>query len=427
MTMKIKNIFFIFVTAFFACFWFVPSEISAADTSVTLSCLDEDSELFDMEWNLYRIGEKTDGGFKLTEDFARYSVDLQDMSAENIRETANILEAYATAYKHIPVCSGYTDENGSVTFSGLENGLYLASGKKVKYGNYGYRPSPVLIEVSGTNENQTIFPKFYRTSVFSEISTTYELKKVWIDNDNAYEARPLNITIDIYKDGELAETVILSEENNWGYRWVSHDPFATWTAVERKIPRKYVVSVEFNSKQYLIKNSYKPDIAIDWDEDFDIISTETTSTTSEIKNTTTTTVSDVGIDTDDMSRTSSTSTDDVNNSSDTKTTANTDSLVTVTNTTVNTDVTTATNTDINTNTGTDTNTNTNTDTDTDSGTNTTVSTTTTTVNGGGSSGGSGGGLPQTGQLWWPVIPLSLSGVMFVFIGIKIKPKKENHA
>ena len=337
------------------------------------------------------------------------------MSAENIRSAANVLEGYAMAYHHVPIDSGYTDENGDVTFSGLETGLYLASGKKMKYGNYGYRPSPVLVEVIEGLDQQTIFPKFYQTSVFAEINTSYEVRKVWVDNNDAYDMRPVDITVDIYKDGEYFDTVVLNEEKNWEYRWVYNDPLVTWQVIERKIPRKYVVSVDYNSKQYLIKNSYNPDIAIDWDDDewwvetttataTDIVTTENTQTTAVTtannagdKNTTTT---DFDGDDERITSTSATAvtTNNLDNSTDTQTTSS-DSAVsnyTDTNTTTVSSVTTV---------------------------------VTTIVGGGGDSGGGsgGGGLPQTGQLWWPVIPLSLGGILFIFIGIKLKPQKENNA
>jgi len=44
---------------------------------------------------------------------------------------------------------------------------------------------------------------------------------------------------------------------------------------------------------------------------------------------------------------------------------------------------------------------------------------------GGNGGGSGGGgkLPQTGQLWWPVPVLSVLGILFISIGLRIRSKE----
>ena len=395
MAMKVKNIIFVCIMAFFACLLPLSDEVFAADTVVTLSCVDENVKIPDMKWNIYRVGERIDGQIVLTGDFKRYSVDLRDLSAENIRSSAAVLEGYAMAFQYTPVVSGVTDENGDVSFRGLEKGVYLASGKRVTYGNYSYRPSPVIIEVADSSE-QTVLPKFYRTSVFNASNVSYEVKKVWIDNDDAYEMRPVDVTVDLYRDGEFVETVVLSEENEWEYRWVSSDPLASWNVVERKIPRKYVVSIEFNSKQYLIKNSYNPDIAIDWDDDQ--ITTSTTTTTTQTP--------DVGGDDDSDTTTTATTqtTNDKDNSTDTQTT----STEIVSN---NTDVSSS-----------------STEKSGSSGSTTSSSTTTTVttaVSGGGDNSG-GGSLPQTGQLWWPVIPLSLGGVIFIFMGIKLKPKKENN-
>ena len=44
---------------------------------------------------------------------------------------------------------------------------------------------------------------------------------------------------------------------------------------------------------------------------------------------------------------------------------------------------------------------------------------------GGGSTGNDGDLPQTGLLWWPVIPLFIIGIILIFVGIKIKNNGED--
>ena len=45
--------------------------------------------------------------------------------------------------------------------------------------------------------------------------------------------------------------------------------------------------------------------------------------------------------------------------------------------------------------------------------------------GGGGSAADDSDLPQTGLLWWPVIPLFVIGIILVFVGIKIKNNGED--
>jgi len=41
------------------------------------------------------------------------------------------------------------------------------------------------------------------------------INKVWDDKDNLYGKRPVNVTINVFVDGEQNDSVVLSEENNW--------------------------------------------------------------------------------------------------------------------------------------------------------------------------------------------------------------------
>lgn len=170
----------------------------------------------------------------------------------------------------------------------------------------------------------------------------YTVKKVWVDNDDSYEARPVNVTVDLFKDGELYDTVVLDESSNWQHRWNTLELDSEWRVLERNIPVKYAVLVDYNSKQFLIKNSYAPEMLI-----------EGGSQTA----TTTTTTAPVTVTSGSTSSTSA------------ATTA------------------------------------------------TTATATVTTA--------SGSSLPQTGQLWWPVLPLAIGGMTLICIGLLSGKKNKN--
>lgn len=42
-------------------------------------------------------------------------------------------------------------------------------------------------------------------------------EKKWVDQDNRYGLRPLNVQVDLYADGEKIDTQIMSEQTNWRY------------------------------------------------------------------------------------------------------------------------------------------------------------------------------------------------------------------
>ena len=322
-----------------------PIDFSAAsDKSITLECKKDDVILKGMRWKIYRAGERDGDSFVLTGDFADCQADLGDMSVENISHAAQTLESYAIQKKLGALAEGYTDEKGDAVFSGLSDGLYLAVGYPLEDGVYYYEPSPLLMEVKGDEIGTTYdaYPKIVRVTL-SEQVTAYTVRKVWIDDDNAYAARPTYVTVDIFKDEELYDTVTLDESNEWQYRWVALDNSSQWRVAERVVPTDYEVRVEHTETQFLIRNRHKTVT--------EITTTDTTTTT-----TITTTTTSV-------------------------TTGGSSEKTTAPKTTVPP-----------------------------------TSTTTTTTK---------EKIPQTGQLWWPVLPMGIGGLMFVGLGISMKPRKKN--
>lgn len=333
--------------------------------SITLICTIGEENIAEIKWKLYRVGERKNGEFVLTGDFAAYPVDLKDMSATNVSGAAQTLASYAVADRIAVISEGFTDNNGSVTFSGLDNGLYLAVGSRSIQDPFVYIPAPLFIEVSSNSQDLTFkaYPKIERIT-YSNERVTYTVKKVWIDNDNAFDSRPTYVTVDFYMDDKLYDTVTLTEDNNWENSWSDLDPNHEWHVIERMIPVGYEVRIEFNQSQYLIRNRH---ININhWGD----VTQPTTSSTTTVSTTTTTADTTTSSDTttsDDIKVTSASQTTTSNKTTTGKTTTKPPS-------------------------------------DT----------------------GSKEKLPQTGQLWWPLLPLSLGGILMIFIGVKIKTKKGNN-
>lgn len=292
--------------------------------SITLVCEQENVRVSDMSWKIYKVGERRSGKFTLTDKFANYPVDMSGLSTENIRGTAQALESFIIGDRIKALAENVTDNDGNVVFEGLDKGLYLAVAKKVQKEPITYMATPLLFEIKEDGSAEEAFPKIYSVITLHGQVSSYTVKKVWADNDDSFKARPVNVTVDLFKDGELYDTVVLDEASNWQHRWNTLDLDAEWRVVERDIPVKYSVLVDYNSKQFLIKNSYAPDIFIDGGEYTKTTAAVTTSTIS---------------------------------------------------------------------------------------TSTSAAATTT-----------GSGLPQTGQLWWPVLPLALGGITLICIGLLTRKK-----
>ena len=311
----------------------IPQSIYAEDgKSITLECSKDDTHIEGMRWKLFRAGERAGSEFVLTGEFAECHADLTDMSVENISHAAQTLESFAIARKIEPVAAGETDKNGSLTFGGVTTGLYLAVGYPVEITPYYYEPSPLVLEVSADSSEYHFdaYPKIVKMTMSDKVSS-YTVKKMWIDDNNSFDARPVSITVDLFRDEELYDTVTLNAENNWQYSWLSLETSYQWRVAEREVPDGYEVMIEHNETQFLIRNRHKM-------------------------------VTDGG----------------------------TTTTTTVTTTTVTSTV-------------------------TGTGTSKTNPPTTTTTK---------EKIPQTGQLWWPVMPLTIGGLLLVLTGIMLRPKRQ---
>ncbi len=301
---------------------------AAADNkTITLICRQEDTVLSGMEWTLYRIGVRHGSEVEFVPALSGYSMDLGDLSVETVDTAAKTVEGYVLASGLAPVSQGKTDTAGELAFTGLENGLYLATGKNLQVGNTCYIPSTLLLEVNNadTGIDYDAYPKFSYTDI-SGADRNYKVKKVWEDADNAAQKRPSELTVDVYKNDVLSETVKLNEGNSWEYSWSAPEDGTEWKVVEREIPEGYSVLIDYNSWQFVIRNTYEP-------------VQETTTVPPETETTTVTTATSAPP----------------------------------------------------------------------------VTTVTTAPK-----------LVQTGQLWWPVLPLSLGGVILVGAGISMRAGKKKH-
>lgn len=259
------------------------SAASAEIGSLTLVCENDDLVISGMEWNIYRIGSHLDTDeFVLEGDFAEYPVSFDDLSVSAIQDAANTLENYAKLDGIIPIANGVTADDGTLTFDGLEKGLYLLSGEKLTLDGMICIPAAAIVEIR-TDENGsydlTVNPKF---EVEEPVPTPseYSVSKVWAGDDNM-DVRPDSITVDIFADGELAETVTLNEDNGWTYSWTSEND-AEWSVEERDVPAGYKVVYRSEGADFEIVNTYETSSSTGGGTDSKITSVpDTTSSTPE--------------------------------------------------------------------------------------------------------------------------------------------------
>lgn len=252
------------MAALLFCVMLLQQTVFAADPEQTGSIRLNYSAVDNAEFKVYRAGEITDNWeFVLTGAFQDIPADLNDLDTEAMTELSETLAAYAAADGIEPDYSGRTDENGQVVFEGLTKGLYLIIGESVIWDGMRYDPVPFLLTVpsqdaEGEWNYQTEADVKYETSVPEKEETEYKVVKYWV-GDGSGNARPVQITVDILRDGILYDTQTLTAENNWSYSWTAEDNGSVWQVVEREIPDHYTVKVEKNKTMFLLTNTYAGD------------------------------------------------------------------------------------------------------------------------------------------------------------------------
>ena len=84
---------------------------------------------------------------------------------------------------------------------------------------------------------------------------TYKVVKAWRDGGRG---RPVSVSVEVRRDGQLQQSVTLSAENNWMYTWKAVDDGSVWTVNEVNVPAGYTVGIQRSGDTFSITNT-KPE------------------------------------------------------------------------------------------------------------------------------------------------------------------------
>lgn len=215
-------------------------------------------------FRLYRAAEVSPyGEYTLTGDFKDYPVTLDQPDQAGWRALAATLAGYAARDGIQPLAQGETDENGRLTFSGLEPGLYLVTGEKCTAGGVTYTPEPFLVSLPGLDGADnwvyevTASPKHEQEKEPDGKPDGGTVKrkvlKVW--KDGGAEGRPASVTVQLLRNGKVYDTVVLSAENGWSHTWTGLDRDDTWQVVEADVPEGCTVTVTREGITFVVTNT----------------------------------------------------------------------------------------------------------------------------------------------------------------------------
>ena len=230
------------------------------ETSLTVIFEEGGKGISDVEFSLYRVADLSGSGdYQLYGDFKEYPVSLEQLDSNGWRTLAQTLDGYVSRDGISCEKTARTDGSGWAEFSSLSSGLYLVMGERKESGDFIYVPESFLVSLPGYDQENRMgdhvissckFDKFKR----SQTTISLKVLKVWKDDGNE-DKRPENIRVQLLRDGEIFDTVTLSEENSWRYQWENLDSDVRWQVTEAQTPKGYTVSVEQEGTTFVMTNS----------------------------------------------------------------------------------------------------------------------------------------------------------------------------
>lgn len=214
-------------------------------------------------WQLYQLATLTGDHYEPTPDYDELGLDyLTDYGVwEEYKGTfANHIDRLGL----LPDYYGTTDDRGKAVIEGLPGGVYLLRFDSVMQGGNTYTStSPILLTIPGSSATsgewtQSIMPKVSMTEGTLDPTKSLVLMKVW-RGDTGTTARPDSITVNLYRNAQLYEQVVLDESNSWTYGWTDMPTSVTWAVEEDVVPVGYVVRYDQEVWGFIIENTYGED------------------------------------------------------------------------------------------------------------------------------------------------------------------------
>jgi hypothetical protein len=230
-------------------------------------------------FQLYFVADVNDD-VEMTDDFADSGIELTVENSDEWSDNASTLCSYIELEKANGIdidiaAEGVTDEDGKLTFSNLETGVYLLVGDVEQMNGVKYEPADTLLMLPTEQDDDTldydvtIYPKGESENIPTDNTpntpntpssddkyTELSVQKIW--NDTGYESsRPDSVTVVLLQDGKEYDTVVLNKANNWRYKWDNLDKNSSWKLAEENVPENYTVTSVLDGNTFIVTNTRK--------------------------------------------------------------------------------------------------------------------------------------------------------------------------
>lgn len=233
------------------------SALGAGEQKLTVSYSTNEENLQGAVFYLYRIGDVSGTKVIPSDTYKAYSVSYDISDAEKMTALAVTLSAYILRDDIAADYTDTTDVNGIADFDGaaIPKGVYILMAYKHRQNETTYFCEPSIVVLPyGDEDRVAVKPKFEAVPDDTKtVSVSYRVLKSWVEDQD--RIRPVEIEVELLRDGEIYDTVMLNESNNWRYQWDNLSVFYHWTVTEKHVVGGYVVSLSQYEKTLLLTNS----------------------------------------------------------------------------------------------------------------------------------------------------------------------------
>lgn len=132
-----------------------PAVPSAGDVSIEVLRLVDEEPVKNTGVSIYRVADFVKGEPSWTEEYAGYQLTLKPNDQTTFENLPQNLVTVINRDNKAPLATTLTGDDGKALFSGLSDGLYLINGARYQSNGYYYDPIPVLVFVPFLTDEQT--------------------------------------------------------------------------------------------------------------------------------------------------------------------------------------------------------------------------------------------------------------------------------
>lgn len=214
----------------------VAAQSLEGDTTLTVYALYDKTPIQGMKWEAYQVATMDSSG-QLTLCPA-FSGCLDPIPGDDAawQQLAQTVEQFVISGSVTPTRAVTTNEVGIAAFGTLEKGLYLLRANALEQGAYVYATAPFFLQLPQSGEDGWIhdveaWGKLSKNERYVDITVT----KNWKDDCVPAHSHP-QVTVHLWRDGELWDTQTLPQKGKWSYTWADMAASHTWGITEEPVP-----------------------------------------------------------------------------------------------------------------------------------------------------------------------------------------------